>query len=110
MAIAGIHARAVHGLELEAQRRDAPIVHWLEVYDKDRWIAYQPQSGERDVHEDYLAWWKGMEPLVQSQGVNNLQISLSVVRSEEAALQLAIEKGILKKPLLLDFSLFGLPA
>ena len=51
-----------------------------------------------------------MEPLVQSQGTNNMQISLSVVRSEEAALQLAVEKGLITKPLLLDFSLFSLTA
>ncbi|MGD8520881.1 MAG: UUP1 family membrane protein [Desulfobacterales bacterium] len=110
LALAGLHARAVHGLRLEVQRRDAPIIHWLEVYDKDRWISYQPMSGERGVPEDYLTWWKGMEPLAQAQGTKNMQISLSVVRSEEAALQSAVEKGILKKPLLLDLSLFSLPA
>jgi len=109
LALAGIHARIVHGLRLEAQRRDAPIVHWLEVYDNNRWISYQLMSAERGVPEDYLAWWRGMEPLVQAQGTKNLQISLSVVRSEEAALQLAVEKGMLKKPFLLDFSLFNLP-
>ncbi|MGD2268787.1 MAG: UUP1 family membrane protein [Desulfobacterales bacterium] len=110
LALAGIHARAVHGLRLEAQRREAPIIHWLEVYDKNRWISYEPLSGERDVPEDYLAWWKGVEPLVQALGVKNLRVSLSVVRGEEAALQLAVEKGIIKKPFLLDFSLFSLPA
>ena len=109
LALAGIHARAVHGLRLETQRRDAPIIHWLEVYDNNRWMSYQPISGERGVPEDYLAWWKGMEPPVQAQGAKNLQISLSVVRSEEAALQLAVEKGMLKKPLLLGYSLFSLP-
>jgi hypothetical protein len=109
LALTGIHARAVHGLRLEVQRRDAPIIHWLEVYDKSRWISYEPISGERAVPEDYLAWWKGMEPLAQVQGAKNLQVSLSVVRSEEAALELAVEKGILKKPFLLDYSLFSLP-
>jgi hypothetical protein len=110
LALAGIQARAVHGLRLETQKREAPIIHWLEVYDKNRWISYEPMSGERGVPKDYLAWWKGMEPLVQAQGVKNLKITLSVVRSEEAALQMALEKGILKKPFLLDYSLFNLPA
>jgi hypothetical protein len=109
LALAGIHARAVHGIRLEAQRREAPIIHWLEVYEKDRWKSYEPVSGERDVSEDYLPWWKGMEPMVQAQGTKNLQISLAVVRSEEAALQLAVDKGVIKKPFLLDFSLFSLP-
>jgi hypothetical protein len=110
LVLAGIQARAVHGLRLETQRREVPIIHWLEVYDKTRWVSYEPISGKRGVPEDYLAWWRGMEPLVQAQGAKNLKISLSVVRSEEAALQLAVEKGILKKPFLLEYSLFSLPA
>jgi hypothetical protein len=109
LAMAGIHARAIHGLRLEVKRRHSPIIHWLEVYDNTRWMSYEPVSGERGVPEDYLVWWKGMEPLVQAQGAKNVQISLSVVRSEEAALQLAVEKGILKKPFLLGYSLFSLP-
>lgn len=111
LALAGIHARAAHGLRLETQRRQAaPIIHWLEVYDSNRWISYEPITGERSVPEDYLVWWRGIEPLVQARGAKNMQISLSAVRSEEAALELAVEKGIVKKPFLLDFSLFSLPA
>ena len=109
LALTGIHARAVHGIHLEEQRREAPVIQWLEIYEKDSWISYEPASGERDVPEDFLAWWRGMEELVQAQGVKRLHVSLSVVRSEEAALQLAVDKGILKKPILLDFSLFSLP-
>ncbi len=109
LALAGIHARTVHGIRLEEQRGEAPVVRWLEVYENDSWISYEPATGGRGVPEDYLAWWHGMEELVQAQGVKRLQVSLSVVRSEEAALQLAVEKGILKKPILLDFSLFSLP-
>jgi hypothetical protein len=109
LALAGIHARAVHGIQLEEQRREAPVIHWLEVYEKDSWLSYEPASGVRGVPEDYLAWWGGMEELVKAQGVKRLHVSLSVVRSEEAALQIAVEKGIIKKPILLDFSLFSLP-
>ncbi|UCE51352.1 MAG: UUP1 family membrane protein [Desulfobacterales bacterium] len=109
LALAGIHARAVHGIRLEEQRREAPVVHWLEVYEKDSWISYEPASGVRDIPEDYLAWWRDMVELVQAQGVKKLNVSMSVVRGEEAALQLAVEKGIIKKPFLLDFSLFSLP-
>jgi hypothetical protein len=109
LALAGIQARAVHGIRLEAQRREAPIMHWLEVSEKNRWMTYELASGARDVPEDYLAWWRGMEDLVQAQGAKNMKVSLSVVRGEEAALQMAIEKGSIKKPFLLEFSLFSLP-
>jgi hypothetical protein len=109
LTLAGIHARAVHGIRLEEQRREAPLIHWLEVYENDSWISYEPESGIRGIPEDYLAWWRGMEELVQAQGAKGLKVSMSVVRGEEATLQLAVDRGVIKKQFLLDFSLFGLP-
>ena len=109
LTLEGIYARAVHGIRLEEKRSEAPVVHWLEVYQKDRWISYEPASGVRGIPEDYLPWWRGSEKLAQAEGVKKLHVSFSVVRTEEAALQLAVEKGIVKKPILLNFSLFSLP-
>ena len=110
LALEGIPARTAHGIRLEEQRRNAGVIHWIEVYQGDRWIAYDSVSGTRGIPENYLAWWRGSEPLVQVQGAKNLKVSLSVVRSEEAALQLTVEKGLVKKPFLLEFSLLSLPA
>ena len=59
--------------------------------------------------DDYLAWWRGMEEMVQAQGAKNLSPTLSVSRSEEPALQSALEIGDAQKPFLLDFSIFSLP-
>lgn len=110
LALDGIHARAVHGIRLETQRREAPIIHLLEVYVKDSWVSYEPVSGSKEMPEDFLAWWRGMEDLLQTQGAKKLHVLFSVIRGEEASLQLAVEKGtIINKPFLLDFSLFTLP-
>jgi 7 transmembrane helices usually fused to an inactive transglutaminase/Inactive transglutaminase fused to 7 transmembrane helices len=109
LALAVIHARSVHGIRLEDQRRDSSIIHWLEIYDQKQWVSYDPVSGKRGVPEDYLAWWRGMEPLVESQGTKNLTVTVSVSRSQELALQTVSETGELKKPFLLGFSLFSLP-
>ena len=109
LALAGIHARSVHGIQLEDQRRDSSITHWLEIYDQKQWVSYDPVSGKRGVPEDYLAWWRGMEPLVESQGTKNITVTVSVSRSQELALQTVSETGELKKPFLLGFSLFSLP-
>jgi 7 transmembrane helices usually fused to an inactive transglutaminase/Inactive transglutaminase fused to 7 transmembrane helices/Transglutaminase-like superfamily len=109
LALAGIHARSVHGIRLEVQNRNASIFHWLEIYDQKRWISYDPVSARRGVSDDYLAWWQGMEPLVQSQGTKRLATDISVFLSGELAIQAALETVGVKKPLLLDFSLFSLP-
>jgi hypothetical protein len=109
LALAGIHARGVHGIRLEDQKRESPIIHWLEIYDQKRWASYDPVSGKRGVPENYLPWWRGMEPLVQSQGTQNVAVTISVSRSEEPALHAALGKGEMQKPFLLEFSLFSLP-
>ncbi len=109
LAMADIHARVVHGIRLEIQHRNAPVLHWLEVFDKQRWIAYDPASGAKGIPDDYLPWWRGMEALVDSQGVKKLTTAFSVARGEETAVQAAIEKGESQKSFLLDFSLFSLP-
>jgi hypothetical protein len=109
LALAGIHARSVHGIQLEDQKRNSTIIHWLEIYDQKQWVSYDPVSGKRAVPENYLVWWRGMESLVQSQGTKSLATTLSVSRSEEPAIQAALETGEMKKPFLLDFSLFSLP-
>ena len=109
LALAGIHAHAVHGVRLEEQRRAAQFRHWLEVFENDKWIAYDPDTGAREIPDDTLTWWRGMADMVEAVNVQRLQISVSVLRSEQAALELAVEKGIIKKPFLLEFSLFSLP-
>jgi hypothetical protein len=109
LAVAGIQARSAHGIRLEDQKRNVPLLHWLEIYDQKKWISFDPVNVKSGVPEDYLVWWRGVEPLVISQGVKNVVANLSVARSEEAAVQAALETGEPKKSFLLEFSLFSLP-
>ena len=109
LALAGIYARSVHGIRLEDQKHNSTIIHWLEIYDQKQWVSYDPVIGKRGVPENYLVWWRGMEPLVESQGTKSLAATVSVSRSEEPAIQAALDLGEMKKPFLLDFSLFSLP-
>ena len=109
LAQAGIPGRVVHGTRLREYQRDAPLIHLLEVYDKDRWQSYDPITGEPGIPHDYLPWWRGTQPLVRLQGGDKLHITLSVSLNQEAAIVAAIESGQMKKPFLVDFSLFSLP-
>lgn len=109
LALSGIAARSVHGIRLEDERRDAPLVHWLEVFDQERWTAYEPQSASEGIPESYLAWWRGTEPMIEASGAANLAVALTVSRSQEDALLYALEGARLRQPLLVDYSLFSLP-
>ena len=47
LAGAGIPARVAYGLELADRQRYAVFTPWLEVHDGDRWIYFDPVSGNK---------------------------------------------------------------
>ena len=106
---AGIPARAIQGVELEWENREAPLIHWLQVYEEKQWRPYDPITGDSGVPGDYFPWYRGTEPLVKLEGGDRLQVTLSVNLQEEEAVRAAIERGRIKSPFLLEFSLFSLP-
>ncbi len=109
LAIAGVNARVVHGIQLGEQRREAPIVHWLEIFHNSHWGAYNVTTAEKGMNANYLAWWRGNRPLITASGTNNVQANFSIMASRPLALQAAVEAGRDKHPLFVTFSLFGLP-
>jgi hypothetical protein len=109
LALVGIAARAGHGIRLADEGKDVSVVHWLEVFDRKRWIAYNFDTGESELPEDYFPWWKGSEAMLQSQGVKKARVELSVAVSQEEAIRSAIAMEKISRPVLNNFSVFGLP-
>lgn len=102
-------ARIAHGISLEKVQKRVPLIHWLEVFIKNSWKGFHPDTGEAKIPENYLFWWKGTEPLVQITGGKNLRQSISVNLNQEEAISATIERGKLISPKFLEFSLFSLP-
>ena len=109
LALIGVFTRPVHGIRLADQGKDVPLVHWLEVFDQNRWIAYNFDTGESELPEDYFPWWKGSAPILQAQGVKKARVELSVATSQEQAIQSAIAMEKISRSVLNNFSIFGLP-
>lgn len=109
LALNGTAARAAHGIRLREQGRDVPLIHWLQVYDNGVWRDYHPVTGEPEIPDDYMFWWHGPASMLQSKGVDNLQVRLAVSLSIESALSALVERGQILTPRLLEFSLFSLP-
>ncbi len=106
LALAGIAARPVHGIELQPLVRNARRVHWLEVYYRKSWHSFSQETGEPGVPENYLPWWRGANPLVSVDGGLLLNAQFAVALNKEAALMRARTPGSAG---LLDFSLLTLP-
>ena len=71
LASARIPARTVHGFPLSGRQRNAPLVSWLEVHDGDQWQYFDPSTGEANLPDRFLVWWRGNEPLVNVEGGSN---------------------------------------
>ncbi|MGA8832361.1 MAG: UUP1 family membrane protein [Desulfomonilaceae bacterium] len=110
---AGINARTVHGVHLDEDKLDfskkASFLHWLEVYDNNKWRTFEVLTGASPVPEDWLPWWRGNANLVQLQGGSKLNTEISVSPKIDEGISSVAFRGEISKPLLLKFSLFSLP-
>jgi len=109
LTLAGVPARVVHGIALKEQKERLPVVHWLEIYNQKWWQAIDPVTGAPGIPDHYLAWWRGPLSMARLTGGSDLHVTLSVTRELEAAINTAVVRGQIKKPLLLNFSLLSLP-
>jgi hypothetical protein len=109
LTLGGVTARPVHGVSLRTSQRHAKLAHWIEVYVDRAWRPFLLTGEETGLPEDYLPWWRGAQALAQVEGGSNLQVSISVERVPETALQAALAIGRAEDEALLALSLFNLP-
>ncbi len=109
LAQAGIPARVVNGISLKKDKKNLSLSYLLEVYDSQKWMAFEPESCKTVIPEDYFVWWRGSAPLISARGVVNPKVELSVMSIQEKTIDSAVERGKVQQPLLLKFSIFSLP-
>jgi len=113
LAQAGIAARVVHGVHLDDDKLDfskkVNLLHWVEVYNGQRWLTFDPATGKSPVPVDWLPWWRGEGSLVKVQGGSKLNVTVSVSPKVDEGIASIAFRGEISKPLLLRFSLFSLP-
>ena len=89
LAAARIPARIVHGLPLSGRQRSARLVPWLEVHDGDRWLYFNPATGEQSLPDRFFVWWRGSEPLVSVEGGSNVRVDFAVQENHLDAVAIA---------------------
>lgn len=108
LALAGVPAYSVHGLRLRESRERLRVIHWLAIYDRDRWRPFDFATAQAGVPPDYLPWWRGPGSAARIKGGERLQTIFSASLDLEASIRLE-RKGRAYQPTLLRFSLFSLP-
>src|SRR5690554_115906 len=86
---AGIAARIADALKLEDARRRQQLVPFLQIYNGQRWLTFDPRTAEQGVPENLLMWRQGSDSLLDVVGGDDSQVSFSMLRQTVPALQLA---------------------
>lgn len=85
----GIPARTADGLKLEDARRRQKLMPFLQIYDGQQWLTFNPKTAEQGVPEDLLLWRQGSASLLDVVGGDNSEVSFSMLKQTVPALQLA---------------------
>ena len=109
LAAARIPARVVHGLPLAGRQRHAELVPWLEVHDGDRWLYFNPATGEQNLPDRFFVWWRGSEPLLNVEGGSNVEADFAVQENHVDAVAIAESQAAQRDTSAIDFSLYSLP-
>lgn len=109
LAAARIPARTVNGFPLAGRQRNATLVSWLEVHDGDQWLYFNPATGEENLPQRFLVWWRGNEPLVNVEGGSKVQVDFAVQKNHLDAVAIAETQAAQRGTSAIDFSLYSLP-
>ncbi|MEC7814680.1 MAG: inactive transglutaminase family protein [Pseudomonadota bacterium] len=85
----GIAARTADALRLEDARRRQQLLPFLQIYDGEKWLTFNPRTAEQGVPENLLLWRQGSQSLLDVVGGDNSQVTFSMLRQTVPALQLA---------------------
>lgn len=86
---AGIAARTADALRLEDARRRQQLLPFLQIYNGERWLTFDPRTAEQGIPEHLLLWRQGSDSLLDVVGGDNSEVSFSMLRQTVPALQLA---------------------
>ena len=108
LSIAHVPMQRLHTIRLQADAQQSPEL-WLRSFNGEKWLYFNPQSGEQGLPKDRLIWWFGDEPLVALDGGNKAAVTFTLNNSEMNAIRLAKLSNENTAEGFLDYSLYGLP-
>ncbi len=104
---AEIPARAVGGLLLEDGRRRQSLMPYIQVYQDENWLLFDPESGEEADRTNLLLWEQSGSSLLDLIGGSNSKVTFSMIKQDQPAMMAVKEK--IDSQDLLNFSIHSLP-
>jgi len=107
---AKIPARVGNGIFLRSDEvYSTDFVHWLEVQNQGRWLAFDPVNFEFGEQDRYLTWWYGSDRVLQAKGASNINLEVVVQPNTDGGLTQAIWGDDRVANVFLDYSFLTLP-
>ncbi|MGR9072962.1 MAG: inactive transglutaminase family protein [Gammaproteobacteria bacterium] len=106
---ARIPARQVNLLMLKDGVRHGKLVPWLQVYNGEEWLPFDPKTGESGFPQDALIWHFGDQPLLSVKGGSGAKVEFSVYKQSQDMAVVAQQRAKKINSRVMDFSLFNLP-
>lgn len=107
LSIAHVPMERVHTIRLSVEQQTPEL--WLRSFNGERWLYFNPETGEQGLPKDRLVWWTGNDPLMNLEGGRNPQITFTLNNSEMNAIRLAKLTDENTDADFLEYSLYGLP-
>lgn len=107
LSLEGIHNKVVGALWLEDGRRRQSVQAMIEIWDQDKWVLFNPETGEQGKPENLLIWDDSNVSLLDVVGGKNSQILFSMIAQDISPTQATAKKVVTDD--LLNFSIHSLP-
>ncbi|WP_277051792.1 inactive transglutaminase family protein [Zestomonas thermotolerans] len=108
LSIAHVPMERLHTIRLIADVQQSPEL-WVRSFNGEKWLYFNPETGEQGLPADRLIWWFGDEPLISVDGGRRAQVSFNLNNSEINAIHLAKLTDESTEAGFLEYSLYGLP-
>lgn len=109
LSLAGFEARVVHGVDVAKTGRISEIVSWVEAKVKGQWVAYSPRTGEPKLPPGFVAWWRGVQPMIKIEGGQPPTRRIAIQRLNKQELDQVLARGRRANTPLIAYSLYSLP-
>ncbi|MDX1367389.1 inactive transglutaminase family protein [Pseudomonas sp.] len=108
LSIAHVPMERVHTVRLAAEIQQTPEL-WLRSFNGEKWLYFNPETGQQGMPSDRLVWWIGDDNLVNLEGGKQAQVSFTLSNSEMNAIRLAKLTDENTDADFLEYSMYGLP-
>jgi len=107
--MAKIPCRTVRGLVLSKNNKNKKLSRFIQVFDGEKWLLFNPRSAEVENPDSFLLWQKNQESLIEIEGGGDAKVRFSSLESRVLANKAAIKGGHHQHSWLIDFSIYSLP-